>query len=493
MHRDPLTDARDLVAELFPRNRWAVLAGSVTTAQRTTGSDLDIVVLLPEGDGQVPHRDSRHFRGWPVELFVHDEQSLSHYLAKDLPGRRPIMHRMVATGIPVSGDPRRWQTHCAAVLAAGPAPLPAHQRAQARYHLTDLLDDLRHATDPGERTVIATAAWTSAAQQALTLADHWTGTSKWLLRELRDLDDELAGRWLRAHDDPAAIENLIEEILDRHGGPLFDGFHVAGEHPDSRPGPGSGSGSGESAGVAEVKVVVAHDERATLRVGDVFLKVDGDQKRTDVEIEAMALAPIPTPDVLWRKPPVLAIAAVPGTQLGHLGRPSIASPAAWAAAGAAVRKLHDAPLPPWQGPRLDDITADLETECEWLVANAVLPTELITRNREIAQAALRPWTPVFTHGDLQTNHVFIEDDEVTGVIDWSEAARGDALYDLAVLTLGYEDHLDDVIAGYGTDVDRDVIRAWWSMRSLLAVRWLLAHGFDPSTPGCEFDVLRARM
>jgi hypothetical protein len=50
----------------------------------------------------------------------------------------------------------------------------------------------------------------------------------------------------------------------------------------------------------------------TLRVGDVFLKVDADQARIDVEVEATALAPVPTPEVLWRKPPVLAIAALPG-------------------------------------------------------------------------------------------------------------------------------------------------------------------------------------
>jgi len=89
--------------------------------------------------------------------------------------------------------------------------------------------------------------------------------------------------------------------------------------------------------------------------------------------------------------------------------------------------------------------------------------------------------------------VFVEDDEVTGVIDWSEAAHGDALYDLAVLTLGHEERLDDLLAGYGTDVDLDVIRGWWSWRSLVAARWLAEHGFDPSQPGCEFDVLRARM
>jgi aminoglycoside phosphotransferase len=246
-------------------------------------------------------------------------------------------------------------------------------------------------------------------------------------------------------------------------------------------------------GVDEVKVVVAHNERTTLRVGDVFLKIDADQTRADVEVEAMAMAPIPTPEVLWHKPPVLALAALPGTALGHLGKPSTASPAAWAAAGAAARKLHDAPLPPWTRQSLDGYASELDVECEWLITNGVLPADLVMRNRRVAEAALRPYTPAFTHGDLQVDHIFVDGDEITGVLDWSEAAQGDALHDLAVLTLGHEEHLGDVVAGYGTDVDLDVIRAWWSLRSLLGIQWLVEHGFDPFLPGCEVDVLRARM
>ena len=76
---------------------------------------------------------------------------------------------------------------------------------------------------------------------------------------------------------------------------------------------------------------------------------------------------------------------------------------------------------------------------------------------------------------------------------WTEASQGDALHDLATLTLGHEEHLADVVAGYGTDVDLEVIRAWWSLRSLLGVRWLVEHGYDPFSPGCEVDVLRSRM
>jgi hypothetical protein len=65
------------------------------------------------------------------------------------------------------------------------------------------------------------------------------------------------------------------------------------------------------------------------------------------------------------------------------------------------------------------------------------------------------------------------------------------LPDLAILTLGHAEHLGDVVAGYGAEVDLDVIRAWWSFRSLQAIRWLIEHGFDPFSPGCEVDVLRS--
>ncbi|MCX4447619.1 phosphotransferase family protein [Streptomyces sp. NBC_01789] len=244
----------------------------------------------------------------------------------------------------------------------------------------------------------------------------------------------------------------------------------------------------------EVRVVVAHSERTTLRVGDMFLKVDADQARIDVEAEAMALAPVPTPAVLWRKPHVLAVAALPGTALGRLGEPSPASSAAWARAGAVIRTLHEAPLPARTGRSVDDWAAELESECGLLLARGMLPADLVARNRRVAEAALRPWEPAFIHGDLQITHVFVDgDDEVTGIIDWSEAARGDALFDLATLTLGHEERLGDVLAGYGTDVDPDVIRGWWSLRALTAYRWLTEHGFDPAAPGCELEVLRAAM
>ena len=244
--------------------------------------------------------------------------------------------------------------------------------------------------------------------------------------------------------------------------------------------------------VTQVEVVLANNDRVTLRVGEVFLKIDADQARTDVEVEAMGMAPVPTPGILWRKPPVLAVAALPGRALGRLAEPSTASPAAWAAVGAAIRTLHDAPPPPWSGKSVDELAARLDRECDWLVANDVLPADVVTRNRRLAEAALRPWAPVFTHGDLHIAHVFTDGDEVTGIVDWSEAAPGDALYDLATLTLAHEENLDDLLAGYGTDVDRDLIRAWQSWRCLVAVRWLVENGYGAAEGYPEVRVLRSR-
>jgi aminoglycoside phosphotransferase (APT) family kinase protein len=252
----------------------------------------------------------------------------------------------------------------------------------------------------------------------------------------------------------------------------------------------------------EVEVVVAHSERVTLRVGDVFLKIDADQTRIDREVEVIARAPIPTPEVLWCQPPVLALAAVPGTALGVLNDPSRASSASWVAAGSAVRTLHDAPLPPWHSSQYRQLPSptsrgtiefplQLDSECAWLIANDVVSADVVRRNREVAEAALRPWTPVFIHGDLQIVHVFVDGDEVSGVVDWSEGGQGDAMYDLATLTLAHEEHLDDVVAGYGGDVEMDVIRAYWSLRSLMEIRWLAEHGYGAPATFPEVAVLNS--
>lgn len=234
-------------------------------------------------------------------------------------------------------------------------------------------------------------------------------------------------------------------------------------------------------GMDRVEVVVSHDERAVVLVGDQFLKIDGNRARVDTELAAMDRASAPVPTVLWRRHPVLALQRVPGAPLAVVGRPSTASPRAWAAAGEMARALHQQPVsgkwPAWYG---RDAGLFLDAECGWLIEQGILDRELVEAHRARASVVLRPFEAVVIHGDLQPAHVFVQDAAVTGVIDWADACLMDPLFDLAVLTVAHPEHLDDVLVGYGLDVDRDVIRGWWAFRRLGSVRWLIEHGFDAS-------------
>ncbi|NGN91132.1 hypothetical protein G5C66_00045 [Nocardioides sp. KC13] len=56
-------------------------------------SDLDITVLDATATA---HRESLRHLGWPVELFVHTEASIRHFVGRDLANRKPTMARLVA-------------------------------------------------------------------------------------------------------------------------------------------------------------------------------------------------------------------------------------------------------------------------------------------------------------------------------------------------------------------------------------------------------------
>ena len=49
-----------------------------------------------------------------------------------------------------------------------------------------------------------------------------------------------------------------------------------------------------------------------------------------------------------------------------------------------------------------------------------------------------------------------------------------------------------MIAGYGINVDRDLIRGWWSLRCLSNVRWLFEHGFGAPEDFPEVAVLQSQ-
>jgi len=231
MPADPVDTARALVRERFPDAVQAWLGGSVTTGGATATSDLDVTVLLVEGE---VHRESVVYDGWPVELFVHTSASVEHFVAKDLARRRPTMARLVASGVPLLGeggaDVRR---HCQDVLDAGPPPVSDDDLELRRYALTDLLDDLAGAAHDEEATAIAVAVWRETGELALEGAGAWIGTGKWLVRELRALDERRGTHLTTALDlglhralagERASLTAVADEVLAPLGGRLWAGF-----------------------------------------------------------------------------------------------------------------------------------------------------------------------------------------------------------------------------------------------------------------------------
>lgn len=235
---DGLDVARQLVQRDFPQARAAWLGGSVALGMATPTSDLDITILL--AGPPAPYRASTHHASWPVELFIQTEASLEHFRAKEHAARRPATLRLIGRSHVLhdaDGSGLRLRESYASQLALGPDPLTDQELRSARYRLTDLLDDLIGSKDPAERLMIAATLWHAAADLLLTGSRHWTGSGKWLHRELDAFDQSAGTVYAPALADAVksvaagAIEPMVDavtEILDRFGGRLFDGYRVGG-------------------------------------------------------------------------------------------------------------------------------------------------------------------------------------------------------------------------------------------------------------------------
>ncbi len=207
----------------------------------TPTSDLDITVLLP--GPPAPFRESTYYEGWPVELFVHTPSSLAYYRAQDRVRHSPAMMRLVGASVvlvDVDGSGARLQEECAVEVAAGPPQLTPDELSSKRYAITDLLMDLEGGTAADEMAVTGVALWQQAADLLLTGSQRWTGTGKWLLRELDGYDeahgtsfaaDLLDGMRGAVGGDPSRLLVASDVILARFGGRHFAGHRISGEVP----------------------------------------------------------------------------------------------------------------------------------------------------------------------------------------------------------------------------------------------------------------------
>jgi aminoglycoside phosphotransferase (APT) family kinase protein len=92
----------------------------------------------------------------------------------------------------------------------------------------------------------------------------------------------------------------------------------------------------------------------------------------------------------------------------------------------------------------------------------------------------------FIHGDLQPDHVLLRASSCDPIIiDWGDAATGDPLWDLTVLTLDHPERLDLLLEDYRPSESFRIhiaryLGAYRLLRYVSNVNWLSEAGFDPS-------------
>ncbi|MGW0712225.1 nucleotidyltransferase domain-containing protein [Streptomyces sp. NPDC002643] len=234
---DAIDAARAVVEEHHPDARAAFLGGSVMTGRRTVTSDLDIVVLL-RGD-PAPYRASLRHEDWPVELFVHTEASWHAYVEREVRKRRSPLLWMCADGLllfDTDGVGARLAAEARRLAAAGPPVVATEEIEDRRYAITDLLDDLSGSGDQGERLFIATELVRRTGELALAMGGSWGGGGKWLARRLESTAPGLVmrlhhalGEVLEGRDDALVV--VVDEVLERAGGRLWDGYQRGGVTP----------------------------------------------------------------------------------------------------------------------------------------------------------------------------------------------------------------------------------------------------------------------
>ncbi|NYI67574.1 nucleotidyltransferase domain-containing protein [Spelaeicoccus albus] len=232
---DGLADsARRYVETRHPGAIGSLLGGSTALGLATPSSDLDIVVLYPDGGPNYVETSSHE--GKLVEAFIHTSASISWWNEREAAACRPILANLCARSMVLSGEQCAIPVQRAAkkLLAGGPPPLTSTERDDRRYALSAALDDLAGTSNPAERFAVRFQVFRSACELLLRLNRRWLGNGKWLVRHLESVDDQIACdllKWAGESGNAHELRTLAHAVLDRVGGYLQEG-HVRGPKPD---------------------------------------------------------------------------------------------------------------------------------------------------------------------------------------------------------------------------------------------------------------------
>lgn len=228
----PVEAGYQFLNKYFPSCQGALLAGSVVRGEATDTSDLDIVIF----DNSVPssYRESLIDFGWPIEVFVHNLTSYKQFFDHNVQRVRPSLPRMVAEGIILKDDGivECIKKEAIEILEEGPEEWSKETINLKRYFITDVLDDFIGCTKREEEIFIANTLAELVSEFVLRTNRQWIGTSKWIVRSLKQYDEQFAKQFVEAFDmfykfsAKKQVIQLVDEVLQPYGGRLFHGFSL---------------------------------------------------------------------------------------------------------------------------------------------------------------------------------------------------------------------------------------------------------------------------
>lgn len=216
---------------MLPKCDIAILSGSVTRGEQTETSDLDIIIIEQE---QSAYRQSVIKFDWKIEVFVYDTKSYQSFFVSDINRARPSLLRMIAEGILLKNHPEleRIREEANNLLQNGPAKWDDKAFEMSHYFLSDVLDDFIDSNNKYELICIAGNLLERLHEFILRTNNQWIGSSKWIYRELKRFDIELADKVLSSFNhfyktgDMNQVIELVNLLLEPYGGQKFEGFKL---------------------------------------------------------------------------------------------------------------------------------------------------------------------------------------------------------------------------------------------------------------------------
>lgn len=223
-----------LCAEKYKDARVIYWAGSVTTGNYTSNSDLDLVIIFDD----IPnaYREAFVYEGWKIDAFIHDFATLRYFFEEiDRKSGMSVLPQMVVSGVlitpssPLSEDIKQLATK---IIDKGPPPWSKEEIDRTRFFITDLLDDIVSARNRTEQVASTAKLYETLAEFYFRAQNKWQADGKAIIQYLKKENYDLAETYRDAFDEvfkrnhTQQLEVLVKKILEPYGGLLWEGYRA---------------------------------------------------------------------------------------------------------------------------------------------------------------------------------------------------------------------------------------------------------------------------